>query len=127
MLIGVPKEMKIGEFRVAVTPGGAEVLHAEGHRVLVEKGAGLHAGFSDSDYRKAGAALVDARKAWAADLVVKVKEPLPNEFKSLRPGQILFTFLHLAPNPALVKALLQKKVTAVGYETVEEDRGKLPI
>jgi alanine dehydrogenase len=127
MNIGVPKEIKIGEFRVAVTPGGAEVLRAEGHRVLVESGAGLHAGFSDPDYRKAGATLVDARTAWGADLVVKVKEPLPNEFKYLRPGQILFTFLHLAPNPALVKALLQKKVTAVAYETVEEDKGKLPI
>jgi alanine dehydrogenase len=127
MIIGVPKEIKIGEFRVAMTPGGVEILHAQGHRVLVEKSAGHHAGFSDSDYRKAGATLVDARKAWGADLVVKVKEPLPNEFKYLRPSQILFTFLHLAPNPALVKALLHKKVTAVAYETVEEERGKLPI
>jgi alanine dehydrogenase len=127
MIIGVPKEIKIGEFRVAMTPGGVEVLHAQGHRVFVEKGAGHHAGFSDTDYRKGGATLVEVHKAWGADLVVKVKEPLPGEFKYLRPGQILFTFLHLAPNAALVKALLQKKVTAVGYETVEEDRGKLPI
>src|SRR5882672_4013951 len=127
MIIGVPKEMKNGEFRVAMTPGGAEVLHAQGHRVLVQSGAGADAGFRDQDYRKAGASLVDARLAWGADLVVKVKEPLPNEFNYLRPGQILFTFLHLAPNRALVKALLQKKVTAIAYETVEDEKGKLPI
>ncbi len=127
MIIGVPKEIKIGEFRVAVTPGGVEVLRAEGHRVLVQKNAGDHAGFSDKDYRQAGALLVSAPSAWGADLVIKVKEPLSSEFKYLRPGLVLFTFLHLAPNRALVKALLQKKVTAVAYETVEEDKGKLPI
>jgi alanine dehydrogenase len=127
MIVGVPKEIKIGEFRVALTPGGTEILHSQGHRVLVQKGAGEHAGFPDSDYRRAGATLVDPSRAWGADLVVKVKEPLPTEFKYLRPGQVLFTFLHLAPNPGLVKALLQRKVTAVAYETVEEDRGKLPI
>src|SRR5258708_22889753 len=113
MIIGVPKEIKIGEFRVALTPGGAEMLRSAGHRVLVQKNAGDHAGFPDSDYRKAGATLVEPRRAWGADLVLKVKEPLPNEFKFLRTGQILFTFLHLAPNPPLVKALLQKKVTAI--------------
>ena len=127
MIIGIPKEIKIGEFRVALTPAGAEVLCALGHRVLVQKGAGEHAGFADKDYRKAGAVLVPASRAWAADLIVKVKEPLPSEFKYFRPGLILFTFLHLAPNPSLVKALLRKKVTAIGYETVEEDKGKLPI
>jgi len=127
MIIGVPKETKIGEFRVAMTPGGAEILRTQGHRVLVQSGAGAHAGFRDQDYRKAGASLVEARMAWGAELVVKVKEPLPHEFRYLRPGQILFTFLHLAPNPSLVKALLRKKVTAIAYETVEEDRGKLPI
>jgi alanine dehydrogenase len=127
MIIGVPKETKIGEFRVALIPGGAEVLRAQGHRVLVQKGAGEHAGFYDADYRKAGATLVDAKRAWSADLVVKVKEPLPPEYKYFRPQRILFTFLHLAPNPSLVKALLQKKVTAIAYETVEEEMGKLPI
>ena len=127
MIIGVPKEIKGGEFRVALTPGGAEVLRTHGHRVLVQKGAGEHAGFSDSDYRHAGATLVDAKRAWAAEFVVKVKEPLPSEFRYLRPRQLLFTFLHLAPNRALVSALLKNKVTAVAYETVEEDRGKLPI
>jgi alanine dehydrogenase len=127
MNIGVPKEIKIGEFRVALTPAGAEVLRSLGHRVWVQKGAGEHAGFPDKDYRAAGASLVTAATAWSADLVVKVKEPLPSEFTHLRPGKILFTFLHLAPNPALVKALLKNKVTAVGYETVEEGKGKLPI
>jgi alanine dehydrogenase len=127
MIIGVPKEIKIGEFRVALTPAGAETLRSQGHHVWVEKGAGEHAGFPDSDYRKAGARLVHARQAWSAKLVVKVKEPLPSEFKHLRPQQILFTFLHLAPNPRLVQALLKNRVTAVAYEAVEEEKGKLPI
>src|ERR1035437_4059891 len=127
MIIGVPKEIKIGEFRVALTPAGAEVLCASGHQVLVQKGAGEHAGFPDVEYRKAGAALVDAKKAWSAELVVKVKEPLPSEFKYFRPQKILFPFLHLAPNPVLVKALLKAKVTAIAYETVEDDKGRLPI
>ena len=128
MIIGVPKEIKQGEFRVALTPAGAEMLRGAGHRVRVQKGAGEHAGFSDSDYRKAGAQLVGpASAAWAAELILKVKEPLAQEFRFFRPGQILFTFLHLAPNTQLVKALLNKKVTAIGYETVEEAGGKLPI
>jgi len=127
MIIGVPKEIKIGEFRVALTPSGAEVLCSRGHRVFVQNGAGEHAGFLDKDYRLAGATLVSVAKAWTADLVVKVKEPLPSEFCRFRPGQILFTFLHLAPNPALVKAILKARVTAIAYETVEEDKGKLPI
>src|ERR1041385_6878560 len=127
MLIGVPKEIKNGEFRVALTSGGAERLRSEGHRVLVEKGAGDHAGFPDSEYRKAGAIMVDAKHAWGAELVIKVKEPLPSEFKYFRPQQILFTFLHLAPNPELVKALMKAKVSAFAYETVEEDKGTLPI
>lgn len=127
MIIGVPKEIKIGEFRVALTPGGAESLHAAGHSVLVEKGAGDHAGFSDADYRKAGARLTHAAGAWGAELVVKVKEPQPSEFRFFKPGQLLFTFLHLAPNRPLLDALLKKGVTAIGYETVEESNYKLPI
>ncbi len=126
MNIGVPKEVKSGEFRVALTPGGAELLKTLGHRVYVQKGAGDHSGFADAEYHKAGAALVDAKKAWGADLVVKVKEPLPQEFKFFRPKQMLFTFLHLAPNATLVNALLKQRVTAFAYETIEED-GKLPI
>jgi alanine dehydrogenase len=127
MNIGVTKEIKIGEFRVALTPSGAEVLSSQGHSVFVQQGAGEHAGFPDQDYRRAGATLVTAAKAWSADLVVKVKEPLPSEFRFFRPGQILFTFFHLAPNPTLVKALLKSKVTAIAYETLEEEKGKLPI
>ncbi len=127
MIIGVPKEVKIGEFRVALTPGGTEVLRSAGHRVFVQKGAGLHAGFPDSEYRKAGATLVDAKRAWSAQLVVKVKEPLTLEYAYFRPGQMIFTFLHLAPNRALVQALIKRNVTAIAYETVEEDKGKLPI
>jgi alanine dehydrogenase len=127
MIIGVPKEIKVGEYRVALTPDGAEALRAAGHRVLVQKGAGEHAGFPDRDYRQAGAQITDARRAWGAELVVKVKEPLSSEFKFLHPVQILFTFLHLAPNRPLVQALLKRHVTAIGYETVEESDGKLPI
>ena len=103
------------------------MLRGHGHRILIQKGAGDHAGFPDADYRKAGAILVDAKKAWGAELVVKVKEPLSSEYRYFRPKQILFTFLHLAPNTALVKALRKSRVTAVAYETVEEEKGKLPI
>ncbi len=127
MIIGIPRELKIGEFRVALTPGGTEVLRSLEHQVLMQKGAGEHAGFPDADYRKAGAKIVDARKVWSAELVVKVKEPIPSEFKYFRPGLKLFTFLHLAPNRNLVKALMQKKITAIAYETVEEEKGHLPI
>lgn len=126
MIVGVPKEVKQGEFRVALTPGGVESLRQEGVRVCIQKGAGLHAGFLDHDYRRAGAVLVDVAKAWAADLVLKVKEPQTSEFRFFRRGQTLFTFLHLAPNRPLVDALLKFRVTAIGYETVEEN-GKLPI
>ncbi len=128
MIIGIPKEVKQGEFRVALTPSGAEALRSEGHRVLVQKFAGEQAGFPDSEYRKAGATVVSkAAAVWAAQLVLKVKEPLPEEFGFFRQNQILFTFLHLAPNAQLVRALLRKRVTAIGYETVEEQGGKLPI
>jgi alanine dehydrogenase len=128
MIVGVPKEIKQGEFRVALTPGGVETLHKSGVVVRVQKGAGEAAGFHDGDYRKSGAKLVStAAQAWAADLVLKVKEPQTSEFHFFRPQQVLFTFLHLAPNRALVDALLKHKVTAIGYETVEEPGHKLPI
>lgn len=128
MIVGVPKEIKSGEYRVALTPDGAEALRAAGHRVLVETQAGEPAGFLDTEYRKAGAKVVTkAAQTWSADLVLKVKEPLPSEFHHFRPNQILFTFLHLAPNPKLTHALLRRRVTAIGYETVEENRGRLPI
>ncbi|MFA5975700.1 MAG: alanine dehydrogenase [Elusimicrobiota bacterium] len=128
MIIGVPREIKEGEFRVALTPGGAEALCSAGHQVRIQKDAGLHAGFTDQDYRKAGAKITPAASSvWAADLVLKVKEPLPKEFAYFRPSQILFTFLHLAPNPKLVQALIKNRVNAIGYETMEEKDGKLPI
>jgi alanine dehydrogenase len=128
LLIGVPKEIKQGEFRVALTPAGVEALRAAGAHVRVQKGAGEGAGFSDGEYRKAGAQIASgAAPVWAADVVIKVKEPQASEYRFFRANQILFTFLHLAPNRALVDALLKKKVTAIGYETVEEAGGKLPI
>lgn len=128
MIIGVPKEIKQGEYRVALTPAGAEALVAAGHSVRIQKGAGEGAGFPDQEYRKVGrATLVEkASAAWKADLIVKVKEPLPSEYRFFRPQQIIFTFLHLAPNPFLVRALLKTCVTAIGYETVENN-GRLPL
>ncbi len=128
MLIGIPKEIKQGEYRVALTPGGADSLRRHGHRVRVQAGAGIHAGFTDSDYAKSGAQIVKtADQAWQCELVAKVKEPLPQEFRCFRPDLILFTFLHLAPNRRLVDALLKARVSAFGYETVQDDSGKLPI
>ena len=128
MIIGVPKEVKAGEFRVAMTPDGAKMLTQAGHTVRIQKGAGEGSGFMDADYRRAGATLASsAAQVWSAELVIKVKEPLPSEFRFFRAGQILFAFLHLAPNRALTLALLKKKVTAIAYETVEDEQGHLPI
>jgi alanine dehydrogenase len=128
MIVGVPREIKQGEFRVALTPGGVESLCEAGAVVRVQKGAGDAAGFPDSEYRKSGAKIVStAALAWGAEIVLKVKEPQASEFHFFRPGQILFTFLHLAPNRPLVDALLKRGVTAIGYETVEEPGAKLPI
>ena len=128
MIIGVPKEVKQGEFRVAMTPEGARALSRAGHSVRVQSRAGEGSGFPDAEYKRAGARiLTSAAQVWAADLVVKVKEPTPSEYRYFRPGQILFAFLHLAPNRPLTQALLKKKVTAIAYETVEDDQGHLPI
>src|SRR5690242_15022073 len=98
MIVGVPKEIKVGEFRVAMTPTGVQTLVQAGHTIRVQKGAGVGSGFSDQEYRQAGAKLVSAGAVWSAELVTKVKEPLPSEFRFFRPSQILFAFLHLAPN-----------------------------
>src|SRR5512146_680876 len=119
MIVGVPKEIKDNEYRVASTPGGVELLVKLGHKVLVETGAGLGSGFSDDEYRRAGASLVSHDDAWGADMVMKVKEPLPSEHKYLRPGLLLFTYLHLAAEPELTKVMLEQQVTGVAYETVE--------
>src|SRR5438874_7186168 len=121
MIIGVPKEIKEQEQRVALLPSAAQQLTKRGHTVLVEKNGGVGSGYPDEEYKKAGAEIVDlAKDVFAnADLIVKVKEPLPAEFLLLRKGQILFTYLHLAASKALTDALLQSGVTALAYETIQ--------
>lgn len=127
MRIGVPKEIKEQEFRVALTPAGAYQLTQRGHRVLVESGAGEGIGFSNEDYRASGAEVLGSHEeAFDAELVVKVKEPLACEIPLLRPGQILFTYLHLAANPALTQGLMASGATCIAYETVEVNR-RLPL
>lgn len=129
MIIGIPKEVKPREYRVAQPPHGVRELVRHGHTVLVERGAGLGSGFDDEQYASAGATLVDdAASVWnRAELVVKVKEPIESEFVYLRPGLILFTFLHLAANEALARALVEREVTAIAYETVQLPDGSLPL
>jgi alanine dehydrogenase len=128
MIVGVPKEIKEQEYRVALLPSGAYQLVAHGHAVLVERGAGVGAGYPDDEYQRAGASLVDSHaEVFArAELVVKVKEPLPSEFALLRPEQLLFTYLHLAASRELVAALVASGVTALAYETLEVHR-RLPL
>ena len=128
MIIGIPKEIKNNENRVGITPAGVTLFKTNGHQIWVEVGAGLGSGFSDEDYLKAGALLVSAAvEAWSADLVIKVKEPIPEEYQYLREGLILYTFLHLAPEPALTKQLLEKKVVSIAYETIQLDNGILTL
>lgn len=129
MIIGVPKEIKDNEYRVAATPGGIYQLKREGHRVLVQTGAGDGSGFSDAEYAEAGAELItEASRVWsAADMIMKVKEPLPQEYDHLREGLILYTYLHLAANEKLTRELMKRKVTGVAYETVELPNGALPL
>ena len=128
MIIGVPKEIKTREYRVGMTPAGVRSLTSKGHKVLVEKGAGEGSGIKDPEYVAAGAMIVGAAsEAWGADMVVKVKEPLPAEYGFFREGLILYTYLHLAPELALTKKLAETKVTAVAYETIELDDGSLPL
>src|SRR5690242_11014708 len=128
MVIGVPREIKPGEQRVAVTPAGVAALTQHGHRVLVEKTAGAGSGFRDDDFTRIGAEVTDPGRVWSeADLVLKVKEPLAAEYGLLRPGQILFTYLHLAPAPDLTRALMASGAIAIAYETVQTDDGALPL
>ncbi|MFK9091187.1 alanine dehydrogenase [Bacillus salipaludis] len=128
MRIGVPKEVKNNENRVAMTPAGVVNLVKFGHEVFIEKGAGLGSGFLDEDYSTAGAMLVEtASEAWSMDMVMKVKEPLPSEYQYFREGLILFTYLHLAPEPELTKALIDKKVVGIAYETVQLANRSLPL
>lgn len=127
MLIGIPKEIKNNENRIALTPGGVHALVDNGHKVIVEKGAGLGSYFTDEDYIEVGARIGSVEEAWNVDMVMKVKEPLEPEFKYFKEGLILFTYLHLAPEPALTKALLDNKVVGIVYETVQLPTGGLPL
>jgi alanine dehydrogenase len=128
VIIGVPKEIKTRENRVGMTPAGVRSLVSRGHKVLVEKSAGEGSGLGDAAYTTAGATMVpSAADAWAAEMVVKVKEPLPAEYGFFRENLVLYTYLHLAPEPELTKHLLQKKVSGVAYETIENADGTLPL
>jgi alanine dehydrogenase len=129
MVVGVPKEIKTREYRVGLVPGGAAALVQRGHPVLIEKGAGLGSGISDEAYARAGAQIVDkAAEVWGrADMIIKVKEPIEPEFALMREGQTIYTYFHLAAAPALAKALLDKKIAAVAYETIQTEDGALPL
>jgi alanine dehydrogenase len=128
MIIGLPKEIKDNEYRVAMTPGGISQLVMAGHSILVESHAGEGSGFENHEYEAAGATIVsNAREAWDAELVVKVKEPQPDEFEFIRSWQCLFTFLHLAADKDLTLAMMKRGVTGIAYETVETADGNLPI
>ena len=128
MIIGVPKEIKTREYRVGMTPAGVRSLVSHGHEVLVESGAGEGSGISDAEYVAQGAAIVaTAGEAWAAQMVVKVKEPLEREFDYFRKDLVLYTYLHLAAEPVLTKRLCDSGMTAVAYETIQADDGGLPL
>ena len=127
MQIGLPREIKVKENRVALTSGGVGTLVRRGHSVLVEHGAGVGSGIADSEYVDAGATLGSAEDAWAARMVIKVKEPVASEYRFLRDDLLLFTYLHLAADRALTQALLGAGTTSVAYETVQEQDGSLPL
>ena len=129
MIVGVPREVKVHEYRVGLTPASVRELVALGHAVLVETGAGAGIGFPDEAYRAAGAAIApDATTVFAqAALIVKVKEPQPEEWRRLHAGQVLFTYLHLAPDPAQAQGLMESGCTAIAYETVTDSQGGLPL
>ena len=129
MIIGVPKELKDHESRVGITPAGARALVEAGHKVLVEHDAGALSSFPDDEYQAVGAEIVgEAYHVWAnADMVVKVKEPIPAEYYHFRPGLVLFTYLHLAPLRELTDALVNQRVTGIAYETVRDKAGTLPL
>ena len=129
MVIGVPKEIKNNENRVAITPAGVHALVKTGHKVLIERSAGIGSGIADADYTGAGAMILDKNTEvyQNSDLIVKVKEPLESEYNLLQEGQTLFTYLHLAPNKPLTDALLRRKITGIAYETVRSANGSLPL
>lgn len=129
MKIGVPKEIKTAEARVAITPAGVEAFIRNGHEVYIEKSAGVGSGITDEEYAKAGAKIVSTAKEVfdTADMIMKVKEPQPSEYDYFKEGQVLFTYLHLAPDKQQTEALLRKKVVGIAYETVQLDNGALPL
>src|ERR1700752_4779262 len=129
MLIGVPKEIKVREYRVGLTPTSVRELAAHGHDVLVETGAGAGIGMDDDAYARAGARIATAAPEiyGAAELIVKVKEPQPGERRMLRPGQVLFAYLHLAPDPQQTRDLMASGATCIAYETVTSPTGSLPL
>lgn len=129
MIVGLPKEIKDNEYRVGLTPAGVRALSDSGHKVIVEKSAGEGSGFDDGLYQKAGAEIIDtADDVWAkAEMIVKVKEPIEPEYPRMREGQLLFTYLHLAPDKKLTDELLKRKVTGIAYETITDRRGGLPL
>ena len=127
MNIGVPREIKTAERRVAVTPYGVEKLVGAGHQVFIESGAGIGSGFTDFQYSSAGAHVVPVEKVWQQKLIVKVKEPLGPEFDRMQDGQVLFTYLHLASSKELTLKLLKKNIVAYGYETIQLEDGSLPL
>ncbi len=129
MLIGVPGERKLHEYRVSLVPAGAEALTQAGHSVLIEQGAGLASGFTDDFYQRAGAQVVEtAQEVWArADMILKVKEPLPEEWPGMREGQIIFTYFHFAASEALTRAVMDSGAVAIAYETVATEKGELPL
>ena len=129
MRVGVPSEIKVHEYRVGLTPGAVREYVARGHQVVVQSGAGAGIMAGDDAYRAAGAEIAQTASEIFAncDMIVKVKEPQPSEWSQLRPGQLLFTYLHLAPDPEQAKGLLASGCTAIAYETVTDDRGALPL
>lgn len=129
MIVGLPKEIKDNEYRVGLTPAGARALTDAGHKVIVEKAAGEGSGFEDGLYEKAGGQILDsADDVWAgAEMIVKVKEPIEPEYPRMKEGLLLFTYLHLAPDPKQTQALLEHKVTGIAYETITDRKGTLPL
>ena len=129
MIVGLPKEIKDNEYRVGLTPAGVRALKDAGHSILVERDAGAGSGFENDLYERAGATIIDsADDVWsAAEMIVKVKEPIAPEYPRMREGQLLFTYLHLAPDRELTKQLMDRKVTGIAYETITDHKGQLPL
>ena len=129
MIIGIPREIKVDEYRVALLPVGAELLVAEGHQVLIETEAGVGSGYDDAQYQNVGATIIeDPGEIFArADIIVKVKEPIGPEFTMMRRGQIIFTYFHFAANRELTEACLRAGIIAIAYETLTDSAGNLPL